>query len=488
MRSSSRMSGRSRSPVNAKQSRLQPSSPEGTADFSNIHLRVLAGDFVVPGISLFVEQWQQRTKATVEVTSIPFSDLYEHLMAICHNRVDPTYDIVIYSSNWTTELATVGYIVDLESYMAKKDNWSGVLPQVQRLAYCDGHRFSLPLDGDVIFGYYRRDALENNDYRLRFLREFGWPLRPPRTWSEYADIAAFFTGWDWAQSGRRGYGVLEAMGPHDIGVYLFIARAAAYSAHPKYSRSLFFDPVTMKAHIASPGFVRALDEWIAVARSGPPEMTKMGGHEVRKEFVRGDYALALDWADIGIMAQHPTLSLVKGKVSCFIACGSDEVYNYRRDAWDHFERYQHAPFQAWGGWHASLTATGKHVDAAWDFIAYLDTTRNALTAVTTPDAARNPYRLDHFDPAAWIRADVHYTHAASYLRTQWSSLTHYNAQPDLRIRKAGQYMQVLDEHIQHAITGHLTSAEALRAAANAWDNLTANIGVEWQRSLYVGHT
>jgi multiple sugar transport system substrate-binding protein len=442
-------------------------APARQGRFDGVELTVAVGSFMSSGVTMFQEQWQNETGGRINVVQIPFGDLYSKLFSSFTSGVG-AYDVAIYASNWIPEFAEGGYILDLEPFYGEKDNWDTVLPAIQR-----------------IFGYYRTDALENPDHAAQFQEKYGYELAPPTTWDQYRDIAEFFTGWDWAGSGQDGYGVLEALGPKDVGPFIFTSRAAAYAAHPEQSGTLFFNPDTMTPQIANPGWVRALEDWKAIIPFGPSQMTTYGGGDVRGNFIAGDYALAIDWADIGIQAQDPQSSIVKGKLGYFIAPGSTEVVNPTTNEWDEFPDVSHAPYQGWGGWHASVVASTEHPEAAWDFANFLDTTPNALAAVTTPGTARNPYRTDHFEPEVWTTAPVEYDDPGPYLETQRTALTHPNAQLDLRIPGAGQYFNALDNWVQLALSGQVSSEEALASAAEEWERITDQFGRDSQKEFYV---
>lgn len=452
--------------------------------FDGETVTVAVGSFMSSGVTMFQEEWEQRTGAQLEVVEIPFGDLYSRLFA-SFNTGAGQFDVAIYAANWIPEFALADHILSLEDYYAQKDNWEDVVPKTQQIMYVGGERYSVPMDGDVIIGYYRTDALENEEYQERFEDEYGYPLAPPATWDQYADIAEFFTGWDWAGTGNDGWGVLEAQGPRDVGPFIFASRAAAYAANPNVPGSFFFDPETMEPSVDNPGWVQALEDWIEVRQYGPPEMATYGGGDMRGNFVAGDYALGIDWADVGVIAQDESSSTVKGKLGYFVLPGATEVWNIETENWDEFEEPQQAPYLGWGGWHGSVAANSDVPDAAFDFLNFIDSTDNAFAAVTTPGTARNPYRVEHFeDPQAWVDAPVEYEDPEPYLEAQQQSMNHPNTQFDLRIPRAGQYFEVLDQYAQEALAGNLSAEEALAQVAEEWDRITNEAGIEQQRELY----
>jgi hypothetical protein len=67
-------------------------------------------------------------------------------------------------------------------------------------------------------------------------------------------------------------------------------------------------------------------------------------------FVAGVYALGIDLADVGVMAQDETASIIKDKLGYFILPGSTKVWNIKTESWvNSTSLNQHAPYLGWGG-------------------------------------------------------------------------------------------------------------------------------------------
>lgn len=458
--------------------------PTGPDAFKGVTVRVAVGSFMSTGVKIFKQQWEQQTGGTLEIVEIPFGDLYSKLFQAFSSRTD-AYDVVIYAGGWVSGFAKSKFIRSLEDLHTRyTKNWDSVLPTAQKLTYFGDERYTVPLDGDVIMLYYRKDAFENATAKQRFKAEKGRDLTVPQTWAEYVECAGFFTGWDWAGNGKPCYGVLEALKPKDVGPYIFTAHAAGYAAHPDHQGRLFFDPDTMAPEVGNEGWVQALTDWIALKASGPSQMVTYGGGDQRGNFVAGNYALAIDWPDIGILAQDKSQSIIQDKLGYAMIPGSKRVWNPADKRWDETADVRRAPYMGWSGWHASVTATTKNPAAAWSVASFLDTTENALTAVTTPGTARGPYRKDHFDPANWTNSAVKFVGAEDYLKAQLDSFQHPNVQFDLRIPEAGRYTEALDTATQLALSGQRTPQQALAQCATDWKNITDQIGKDSQQELY----
>ncbi|GGF93561.1 ABC transporter substrate-binding protein [Paenibacillus abyssi] len=448
-------------------------------------VNVAVGSFATSSLTMIKDEWEARTGATMNIIEIPFGSLYEKLVTSFATGTN-SYDVVVYPSNWLSDFVEGNYIQDLEPFMAEKNNWDDIIPAFANMQKFDGKRYAVPIDGDSIIMYYRKDALENEEYKKQFEDKYGYPLAPPTTWAEYRDVAEFFNGWDWDNDGQMNYGALEALAPKNVDGYIYITRAASYAAHPDAKGYLFFDPETMEPQVNNPAFVKALEEWVEIKKFGPPNMVNYGGGEVRGNYVAGQSALAIDWADIGIMAQDPDKSKIKDKIGFALAPGSKEIYNAKTKAWDQQDQVSYAPYLAFSGFTTSITTSASNPELAFDLINSLDTDENALAGVTTPGTARNPYRGKHLeDPAAWENSPTNFFEPKGYLDTIKESYTHPNVQIDLRVLKAGSYLDALGVGIQQALAGEKSSQDALDAVAKEWNRLNEEIGVDNQKKFYL---
>jgi multiple sugar transport system substrate-binding protein len=457
---------------------------EGGSDTKGKTINIAVGSFATSSITMIKDEWEKRTGAKLNIIEIPFGSLYEKLVT---NFATDTksYDVIVYPSNWLSDFVDGSYIRDLEPYMSKKTNWDDIIPAFANMQKFDGKRYAVPIDGDSIIMYYRKDALENPEYKTKFQAKYGYPLAPPTTWAEYRDVAEFFNGWDWDNDGKNNYGTLEALAPKNVDGYIYLTRAASYAANKDAKGYLFFDPETMEPQVNNPAFVKALNEWVEIKKFGPPNMVNYGGGEVRGNYVAGQSALAIDWADIGIMAQDPTKSVIKEKIGFALAPGSKEVYNAKTKNWDKSDNVAYAPYLAFSGFTTSITTSAKNPELAFDLINTLDSDENALNGVTTPGTARNPYRGKHLsDEAAWEKSTTNFYQPKGYLDTIKQSYTDPNVQIDLRVLKAGSYLDALSVGIQRALAGEKTPQAALDGVAKEWSRLNQEIGVDTQKKFY----
>lgn len=463
----------------------EPNTAQDTKNNEEVVINVAVGSFATSSVYAAKEQFEAANEGvTINVIEIPFGSLYEKLCTSFATNTS-AYDIAIYPSNWLAEFIQGNSVIALDDYISEKDNWDTLIPAYYDMQMFEGKCYAMPLDGDSIILYYRKDAFENPDYQAKFKEQYGYDLEVPKTWAEYITAAEFFNGWDWDGDGELEYGTIEAMAPKDVGGYIFLTHAITYAAHPDYPGYAYFNPETMEPSVNNAAYQRALEEYKQILAFGPPNMINYGGGDERAAFPAGEAAMAIDWHDTGIMAQNVESSKIKEKVGYALAPGTYECWNPETEQWDTFKEVQYAPYLAFSGWTSSVTSTCKNPDVAAEFLMLMDNDANSLAAVTTDGTARNPYRLQHLtDAKVWEESDIAFYNAQEFIDTILESYTHSNVQLDLRLPKAGSYLDALDLGVSQALSGDLDVKSALNYVYDSWEEITDSQGLEVQQQFY----
>lgn len=442
--------------------------------------------FIAKPVQMFAPDWERLTGGKVNLITAPWAELYPKMYSSFALGAH-TYDIVIFPAAWLPDFAGAGFLAPLDDLIAVDPEiaWDDILPVYRGpIVSWAGNVYAVPVDGDCHIFYYRKDALENPDYQAQFKEKYGYDLPvPPRTWKEVKDIAEFFNGWDWDNDGRVEYGVVEARRKDDQAYWTFFSRTAGYVATPDLPGALFFNPDTMEPLINSPGHIQALKDYIAIMDYGVPGMINMDSGEIRTVFAAGEAAMAIDWGDIGVIADTSEESTVKGKVGYAILPGSNDVWNYKAGEWMHFDEPNQAPYLAFGGWVAGIDAKSPNLEAAYDFISFLASPENSYISVTTPETGFNPYRISHFEKlAGWY--GYGFVYPDEYLAAIRDTIAHPNVQPDLRIPGGARYFEALDAQLALAVAGQKTPEQALNDAAAAWEQITEELGRDNQLKAF----
>ena len=107
--------------------------------------------------------------------------------------------------------------------------------------------------------------------------------------------------------------------------------------------------------INNPGFVEALNIYVALSKLGPPDVINWDVGDIRANFPAGKLALGIDWGDVGPLSVDPKSGVVTGQVGSMHGTRRRQVLRQQDKQW--VEKYNQAPFLAFGGWVASVSKT-----------------------------------------------------------------------------------------------------------------------------------
>jgi multiple sugar transport system substrate-binding protein len=242
----------------------------------------------------------------------------------------------------------------------------------------------------------------------------------------------------------------------------------------------------MKPLVNSPGWVKGLEDWVAISKFGAPDMLNFDVSNVRQVFPAGQSVFGLDWGDIGPITVDPNSSVVKGLAGFGVMPGGDQYWDRKKGEWVKPEGgVNRAPFIAFGGWVISVAADSDVKDAALDLTAYLGAKDLAGVLATTGGTGVNPLRKSQFDNLdLWIKAGFDEESAKDYLKAVSDTIADPNAIVDLRIPGAFEYFSALDTGIAKALSGEVKPQAALDEVAAEWEKITERLGKESQLKLF----
>lgn len=139
-----------------------------------------------------LQRFQKETNISVTMVKQPHKDIFD---TIVHDRGTREYDAYVYNISWLPNLVNGNVLADLTPHIAR----TGFDPDIY-FPGCLGHygayagkNYGLPFLYTPQILYYRRDLFESPDLQRAFEAEYGARLRPPKTWTEFNQVAAFFT-------------------------------------------------------------------------------------------------------------------------------------------------------------------------------------------------------------------------------------------------------------------------------------------------------
>jgi multiple sugar transport system substrate-binding protein len=431
--------------------------------------------------------FKKLTGATINVVTVPFSDLYSKLLTDFATGTN-SIDGMVFAPQWMVDYIDPGYLEDLTARVEADGalKWDDVAPFFRNFsATFNGKIYTIPLDGDFQMVYYRSDLLEQKG------------LNPPKVWDDYLEIAKTFHGQDLNGDGKADYGSCMAKKRNAQSYWMIISVAAGFLQSQGTAQGAFFNTEDMSPLFNNEAFAKALDIYAATTKYGPPDEINLDVGDTRGLFTTGRCALSVDWGDIGTLAIDPATSKVQDKVGAVILPGSSQVLdratgklvdcNAERCPYA-VDGINHAPFAAFGGWSGAVNAgSSDEVKAAvYDFFSYMSQPGQANEDVTIGITGFNPYRVSQFENLElWRKAGMSEAAAKNYLGAIADSLNSPNMVLDLRVPQNQRYEQiVLDTAISRMLAGEIDRDQAMADIETGWNEITEELGQDEQLEAY----
>ncbi|MEX0696211.1 MAG: extracellular solute-binding protein [Dongiaceae bacterium] len=458
-------------------------------DGVTVNLVTFTGPQIAEPLQRRAPAFKELTGATVNVVTVPFSDLYSKVLTDFATGTN-SFDGAVFAPQWMVDFIEPGYLEGLTARV-KGDaalKWNDIAPFFRDFsATYKGDIFTIPLDGDFQMVYYRSDLLE------------GEGLAPPKTWDDYIAIAKRFQGKDLNGDGKADYGSCIAKKRNAQSYWMVMSVASGYIQSKGTGQGVFFDADSMQPLVNNEAFEAALNVYRETTDYGPPDEINLDVGDTRGLFTTGRCALSIDWGDIGTLAIDPATSKVQDKVGAVVLPGSTRVLDRASGklvACDAatcphaVDGINHAPFAAFGGWSGAINAASdpKVKDAAYAFLAYMSQPEQANVDVTIGITGFNPYRTSQFENLdLWLKAGMSEKAAKDYLGAIRDSLNSPNMVLDLRIPQNQRYEQiVLDTAIHRMLAGEITTKEAMAQIEGGWNEITDELGRDDQKQAYRG--
>jgi len=435
----------------------------------------------------FGPEWERATGGRIQLQQFAFGELFEKMISAFETGAI-SYDVLIFPAGWAGDFMSAGFLEPISDEMKAALDWDDIVGLYrERITAWGDTVYALPYDGDSHMLYYRKDLVDSGLYAAEFEARFGHPLAEPQTWREYQNIAEFFNGRVVETAGQRApiFGALEAQRRNAQSYWVYLSRAAGYAKVPG-NPCFFFSCDDMTPQVNNPGWVQALEDYIAIRPFGDPNMINYDVADTRVHFPAGAGALNIDWGDVGTISIDPTASVVAGDVGFGVLPGGDRYWDYQAGVWVTPESgVSHAPFIAFGGWIIGVAADSRVKEAALDFAAFMARPELVKQLAVTGGTGINPARFSQLeDIDLWVGAGFDRESAEDYLDAILNTINHPNATLDLRIRGAAEYFQALDAEISRALVGELAPQRALDNVAALWNDITDRFGRDAQLEQY----
>uniref|UniRef100_UPI00403F59D2 ABC transporter substrate-binding protein n=1 Tax=Candidatus Enterococcus willemsii TaxID=1857215 RepID=UPI00403F59D2 len=161
---------------------------EGDTD-NTLNLLVEGGGPAFKVANKTAKEFEEATGYKVNIDSVPYSGVYDKLKAEIDSK-KATHDVAIIDVLWLPSLAKGLEPVD---QVLNEAQMADFLPQLSESATFKGQLLGLPTWTNSKILLYRKDWFEDPTNKMEFKKLYGYELKVPSTWKEYADAAAFFT-------------------------------------------------------------------------------------------------------------------------------------------------------------------------------------------------------------------------------------------------------------------------------------------------------
>ncbi len=257
--------------------------------------------------------WQieefQRQRPDVRITVQP-RPIHDHYVAMVEQGGAADVDLFLCCTDWLPDAAAQGLLTPLDELFAAAplpdwpDAWH---PAMQKLVVQQGQWVGLPWhDGPEVF-MVRTDFFEDAQEQATFAAQFGRPLRVPATWSEFVEVAQFFTRPEQGQWGAVCAGLTD--GHNNVYDFLIQLWSRGGTLLDDQLRPQFHDEIGVEA-------LTFLYDLFHRHRVIAPECLGMGSVESGDFYAQGHAAMMWNWCGFAAVCELPELSRIVGRNRC----------------------------------------------------------------------------------------------------------------------------------------------------------------------------
>lgn len=348
---------------------------------------------------------------------------------------DGSVDVVMLPGDWYPTLLAHEKLICLDEFLQNDPprDWPEGWPASLRTLQCDrrGRTFGTPYHDGPEMLIYRTDLFGDRSNRRRFREQFGRDLRPPETWSEFLEVAYFFTDPE-----RDQYGTLLAAFPdaHNIIYDFFLGLWTRGGEVIDEQGGVAFDGPAGQASL------EFLVDLIHTYRVVPPDVHEIDSIASGDRFNSGQVAMMVNWTGFAAYADTAATSQVGGKVGCTLV-PRDEGPEGRHVSMNNY-------------WCLSIPVGSRRQQAAYHFLKH--TCGPEMDRITTEEAAIG-CRL-----STWRHPDFQAIAGYSLLER-----LHENTRSAPAIAEYEAISRVLNRELDLALRAQKAPNDALRAAAEA---------------------
>jgi len=438
----------------------------------------------------FLKPWEAYTGASIKWIDLAQADYNARLQqSIATGTAE--FDILEMGAPFEGDMGVKDLLSEMPDWVKKEVDFDDYVNYLKPpVGTWNGKIHRVTIDSDCHTMNFRTDVFSDADLAKQWadwkdkagLEKWG----QPKTWQQVQQVTKFLKGKK--VGGKPVYGFLDQPKPWGGFQFYFTgSRATAYAKYPG-EKSWLFDE-NMKPLVNNPAWVRAIQDVVDALPSEPADQINADpGTTAFQQFLPGTGSLLEWWGDIGSMANTSDTSVIGKVVDFDILPASDDVYNFRKGAWEKLASGPNqAPNMAYLGWGIyvmkKVDSDPKRHKAVWSAAAHLGGKDLSMWTSAYPSGFQ-PYRKSHTNLDLWVMAGYDRKYIGSYMKSQSDSYNHPNSAIEPRIPGIFQYYSIAEDELQKTFAGKQTAQQGADNVAAAWDKLTDKLGRENQIKYY----
>jgi len=411
----------------------QPSPPppaRKAADLKGRKVTVMTNHPHLKAADLAAQWFHEETGAIVRNIVVDYTEMLSYAISDASSD-DPQLDIIMFWYVDVGALAEKGVLTDLTGFI--EENRQVLHPEdfipslYAPYSLYKEKRWALPYDGDTHVLFYRKSLLQK------------YGFSPPQTWDEFSLIARTITENE-KNNGIYGTAIMAQPAAMII-VSSFVNRLGGFGGRMLDENGR---PV-----INSDEAVAALSAMIEQSAYALPTPMETDWEVARDAFLSGKVAMADQWTDIGIMAEDPEQSVIRGDWGAVqMPRGSGE-------------KGRHSPALN-SGFSLGVSAKAKDPEAALAYLLFVSRPDITLR-LNLVNGGIDPVRI------SVLNSDEYKKFAPELSKAAQAALTSATAWPC--IPQTQKLLDILTINIRLALEGQKSPREALDDTQKQWTDL-----------------
>lgn len=377
------------------------------------------------GLKALAKTYKTETGIEIKFVEVPYEQLATKVILAAQSK-QATYDLAQVDAGYLPQIVTAKALAPLDDFIKgdKQYDYSDFPQGLKDYAKYDGISYSVPLSTEPYLQWYRTDLYSKLN------------LTPAKTWDDALSNAKALK-----DAGDIGYG----------GIYDAAASAYFYLSLLQSSGGRLLDPKTNRPLLDADVAKTVMKRYLELAKYGPSGVDSATVYDAVNSFSQlnvGQMILASGWWST---VNDTSSSKSAGLVATANTPLSDEG--------------SYKPVSSLFGWVAGISSASTHQKAAWDFLSWALSAKNAGAFIDA--GAPPPARISTTSNPEFLKK-------LPYLAAVGDAAT--TGLPLPRVPELSQIIAVISQNISSMVTGQTTLDDGMKAAQDAVMNILVQSG------------